>query len=114
MKKKLGAKNAKGTEASFTPAEESVQESKTLTPEEVETLKADSDSIKAEEESVSTEKMDKAISLIENYFSLSGKKFTVRSVTDKGDTYKLTMDNADFEMTVTINSLMKHGITDAN
>jgi hypothetical protein len=113
MKKKLGAKNAKGTEASSTPAEESVQESKTLTPEEVETMKADSDSIKAEE-SVSTEKMDKAISLIENYFNLSGKKFTVRSVTDKGDTYKLTMDNEDFEMTVTINSLFKHGITDAN
>lgn len=89
----------------FVQDKESTTEKSVLTPEEKEVIQSNEE--KEKEEGANTKRLELATGVVSKHFNL-GNDYQVNKFDDKGKVVKLTLENGDFILSVTIKDSDKH------
>ena len=104
---------AKLSKKSTTAVEDNVvefvqgKESTAMTPEEKEVIQSNEE--KEKEGGANTKRLELATGVVSKHFNL-GNDYQVNKFDDKGKVVKLTLENGDFILSVTIKDSDKHGM----
>ena len=89
----------------FVQDKKSTTEKSVLTPEEKEVIQSNEE--KEKEEGANTKRLELATGVVSKHFNL-GSDYQVNKFDDKGKVVKLTLENSDFIIAVTIKDSDKH------